>query len=539
MTAPAIPVPAAGVESQFSDPVTCKAWLENVPLANVAEAQRQLLAALGDFNAAQAKAAIRLGTLEALREAVNFVQIEQARRFTNRALPMAEAEAAVFEETIALWDAMRLGYLLCLEACAQGEAVMRGQSALVCQRILAYLGLRMFHHFRAYRQIPAADWRALNEGYAAAEQLNVADSPVKDYLNRDVNETSPRIAYMRATLLGMVNPNELSQRQLTFVAYLLERWGEKVEMARAPVDEGADVPPLWVDLAGERCAERSTAGAGEIRCLDVRRLGKSLRNRIGLLRKGESPSKLALGEDCVQPSCEQLLVLLYRHWCQAKPARAQERKRVSDVAQACNSMAMIHYYVSGKIFRQPGEQRELSQKEREQIATFGRVSTRDEDDYSVVQGYLLEQWQLEDESLQGLRMVRRAGSPGKRFAHSQLVAVRPADSKVFLLGQVRWLMQGDAGDLHAGVRLLTGAPTAVAIRATGVNVSLDEKYVQALALGGVAALGVAPTLVLPVGWFKPKRVIQVFFDKPTRVRLNALVERGVDFERVAYDLQPD
>ncbi|MBI3376157.1 MAG: hypothetical protein HY017_30930 [Betaproteobacteria bacterium] len=539
MSVPALPVPAAGAESQFSDPVTCKAWLENVPLANVAEAQRQLLAAIGEFNATRVKAAIRLATLEALREGVNFVQIEQARRFTNRALPMAEAEAAVFEDTIALWDGMRLGYLLCLEACAQGEAVMRGQSALVCQRILAYLGLRMFHHFRAYRQIPAADWRALNEGYAAAEQLNVADSPVKDYLNRDVNDTSPRIAYMRAMLLGMVNPNELSQRQLTFVAYLLERWGEKVEMARSPVDEGADVPPLRVDLAGEHCAERGAAGSGEVRFLDVRRLAKSLRNRIGLLRKGESPSKLALGEDCVQPSCEQLLVLLYRHWCQAKPVRALERKRVSDVAQACNSMAMIHYYVSGKIFRQPGEQRELSQKEREQIATFGRVSTRDEDDYSVVQGFLLERWQLEDESLQGLRMVRRVGSPGKRFAHSQLVAVRPADSKMFLLGQVRWLMQGDGGNLHAGLRLLTGAPSAVAIRATGVNVSLDEKYVQALALGGVAALQVAPTLVLPVGWFKPKRVIQVFYDKPTRVRLNELVERGVDFERVAFDQQPD
>ena len=202
-------------------------------------------------------------------------------------------------------------------------------------------------------------------------------------------------------------------------------------------------------------------------------------------------------------------------------------------------MAMIHYYISGKIFRQQGEQRELSQKEREQIATFGRVSTRDEDDYSVVQGFLLEQWQLEDESLQGLRMVRRAGSPGRRFAHGQLVAFRPADSKVFMLSQVRWLMQGEGGDLHAGLRLLAGAASAIAVRPTGVNVSMDEKYVQALALGGVSSLGVAPTLVLPVGWFKPKRVIEVFYDAPKRVRLNEVVERGVDFERVAFEQQPN
>jgi hypothetical protein len=50
-------------------------------------------------------------------------------------------------------------------------------------------------------------------------------------------------------------------------------------------------------------------------------LGKSLRKPIGLLRRGESPAKLALGEDCVQPSCEQLLVLLYRQWLQP-PSRS-------------------------------------------------------------------------------------------------------------------------------------------------------------------------------------------------------------------------
>ena len=520
---------------QFTDPESCKLWLEHVPLANVVEAQRQLLAAVADFNRASVKSAPRLATLEALREAVKFVQIEQARRFTNRALPMAETEAAVFQDTIELWDAMRLGYLRCLEGCTAGESGMRGQAATVCQRILAYHGLRMFHHYRAYRQVPADDWRAVNDMYATAEGLKVTDAAVKDYLNRDVNDTSVRIAYMRATLMGLVNPNELSQRQLTFVAFLLERWAEKVEVSRVPVDEGADVPPLWVDLAGERCAERGAPRGGEQRFFDARRLAKSLRNRIGLLRKGESPAKLALGEDCVQPSCEQLLVFLYRQWCKPKAPREFERKRVSEVAQACNDMPAIHYYIAGKVFRQPGEQFELSKRERDQIATFGRVSTRDEDDYSTVRGFLLEHWQIADESEQGLRTVRRAGNPGKRFAHGQLVGVRPADSKSFMLAQVRWLMQGDNGDMHAGLRLLAGEPRPVAVRPVGVNVSAAEKYVQAIVLEGVSSLGVAPTLVLPVGWFRPRRVIEAYFDKPVRLRLNEMVERGVDFERVAYE----
>ena len=525
--------PAATPE--FADGASCKAWLENVPLANVSTAQHQLLVQVEEFNRTAAAPKDRFEALEAAREAVSFVQIEQAKRFTNRALPMLETEAAVFEDTIELWEQMRLGYLRCLEA---QEPSLRAQRALICQRALAFSGLRMFHYYRAYGQVPGRDWRSLHQVYARAEALGIADEPVKDYLNRDVHDTSPRIAYLRALLMGMCNPNELGPRQLTFVAYLLERWADKVEISRKPLEQEGEVPPLTVDLAGERCAERGPAEGVDIRHLDERRLAKSLRNRVGLLRKGESPARLALGEDCVQPSCEQLLVFLYRQWCQARAPRNPERVRVMDVAQTCTDIAAIHYYISGRVFRGAGDFKELTARQRDEIATFCRVSTRDEEDFSVAQGFLLEHWQLEDESAQGLKMVRRAGNPGKRMAHGQLVGVRPADGKNFQLGQVRWLMATDAGDLHCGVRLLPGVPIAAAVRAFGVNVA-EEKYVQAVALAAVPALNAPPTLVTAAGWFKPKRVIEAAIGKPLRVRLLEVVERGTDFERLSYEVLPD
>ena len=524
--------PAA--QPEFADGASAKAWLEHVPLANVSAAQHQLLIQVEEFNRYAAGAEDRFAALEALREAVSFVQIEQAKRFTNRALPMQQSEAALFEDTIELWEQMRLGYLRCLEADA---AALRAKRALLAQRALAYSGLRMFHHYRAYRQVPARDWRNLHQAYARAERLGVADQMVKDYLNRDVHDTSPRIAYLRATLMGMCNPHELTPRQLTFVAYLLERWADKVEIARAPVDEGGP-PPLSVDLAGESCAERGAAAGADPRYLDARRLAKSLRNRVALLRKGESPARLALGEDCVQPSCEQLLVFLYRQWCQARAPRGAERKGASARVQACTGLAAIHYYVSGRVFRVATSFKELSSRQSDEIATFGRVSTRDEEDYSVAQGFLLEHWQLEDESAQGLRMLRRAGSPGRRMAQGQLIGVRPADAKSFHLGQVRWLLATDAGDLVCGVKLLPGLPLAAAVRGTGVNAA-DEKYVQAVALAAVPALKAPPTLVLAPGWFRPKRVIDAAIQRPMRVRLLEVIERGTDFERAAYEVLPD
>src|SRR5258706_8590979 len=139
-------------EPEFVDTVTAKLWLEHVPLANVSAAQQQLLAQMKEFNRYNTAPAGRLATLEALREAVQFVEIEQARRFTNRALPMAEAESVGFDDTLALWEQMHLGYLHCLRAVIADEAGARAQAGTVCQRVLAYTGLKMFHYHRAYRQ---------------------------------------------------------------------------------------------------------------------------------------------------------------------------------------------------------------------------------------------------------------------------------------------------------------------------------------------------------------------------------------------------
>jgi hypothetical protein len=343
---------------------------------------------------------------------------------------------------------------------------------------------------------------------------------------------------VRAVLTALCNPNELTQRQLTFVAYLLERWASKLEVSAKPVDEAEEVPPLVADLQSDAGPSRSSAAAPrEPRYLDTRKLGKSLRNRVALLRKGESPAKLALGEDCVQPACEHLLVHLYRHWCVGKASRALERRAGSGEAEVCSELAAIHHYIAGRVFRPPGEQPELTEKQRQEIATFGRVSTREQEDYSGQQGFFIERWSIVDESGHGLRLVRRAADPGKRVAHGQLIGVRPADGRQFMLGQVRWVMGAENGELHAGVKLLPGVPSPLAARPTGLNVEA-ESWVPALGLTAVPALNAPASLIVAPGWYKPKRVIELHAEAPSKVRLTEVMERGADFERVAYEQVP-
>ena len=110
--------------------------------------------------------------------------------------------------------------------------------------------------------------------------------------------------------------------------------------------------------------------------------------------------------------------------------------------------------------------------------------------------------------------------------------MRPEASKGLSLGVVRWLSVSDDFELRAGVRMLPGVPQCVAVRAAGLNAKA-EKYVQALLLPAVPALQSPATLILPVGWYRPKRLIEVFSDKAEQILLTGVVDRGADFERLS------
>ena len=89
--------------------------------------------------------------------------------------------------------------------------------------------------------------------------------------------------------------------------------------------------------------------------------------------------------------------------------------------------------------------------------------------------------------------------------------------------------------MRIGLRLMPGNPKGISIRASGTNAKRD-KFVPALFLAPVPALGTPPALVLPAGWYKPQRVIQTDGLEATgEVRMTSILERGIDFERVTFD----
>ncbi|MGB7541282.1 MAG: hypothetical protein WBM28_04605 [Burkholderiales bacterium] len=529
-----LPAVSADAHPEFTDANGCTQWLQALPLINVGPSHGRLLGQLEELNCCNLPPAERLKILELLRGPVAFLQKEYAKKLSNRPVPLSRQEREIFHNVVALWDAFSHGYQHCLQALADGADGLSGSVALVCQRVLWCSGQKMAHHYEVYQDLVEDDWRLLHRVFAFAEERNVADDKVGHRVHKGGGEATCTWSYVHALLLNLANPNELASRQLALLSRWVERWAPNASVVRTPPASNNGIAPLIVDLASGAGIVRDAAPGDTVRYIHIDDIAKGIRKRVRQLRQGESPAELGLGEEVAPSLAENLLVMVYRQWCEDRQSRVLARRSASGTAQACSGLGAIHHYVTGQQFRQPGEVKELSKGQHEEIATFGRIATRQDDDYSMAHGFSLETWQIKEESLSGLRLERLDPAAVSRLYLNQLLAVRPADAKSYFLGIVRWLSVSPDFEVRAGVRTIPGVPSGVAIRPTGLN-TMAEKYAPALMLPAVAALQSPDTLVLPAGWFKPKRVIEIYTDRVYNLMLVAMVERGVDFERVTFE----
>jgi len=522
-----LPTISPDAQPEFTDASGCAKWLQTVPLINVGPAHVRLLGQLEELNTYKLAPAERLKILELMRDPVNFVQKELAKKFSSRPAPLAPPEREILKNVQTLWDALSAGYQHCMQAIVDRSGNL--SVALVCQRVLWCTGEKMVTCYQAYQDVGEQEWKVLHRVYALVEERGKTKEEVAHPVHKG-KETNCTETYAQVLLLDLANPGKLTPRQIELISQWLERWTRKVSIGRESADTG-DAAPLMVDLSGASGASHRPLEGDSARVLDIGELRGDLRKRAALLRRGETPAELGLGEDVTAALADSMLVMLYRRWCEDMQSRAHPRHGASGTTQTCLGMQAIHYFVSGRTFAAPVGSRQMSTKEHMEIATLGRLATRRDDDPATTPNFPLETWQIRDESASGLRLERVDPRASTRLVLGQLLGIRLADAKAFLLCTIKWLSVSTDFELRIGVQILPGVPQGIAIRPAGPT---TEPYTQAFLLPAFAPLQAPETLVTPAGWFKPKREIEVA-EREGRVRLLELIDRGADFERASFE----
>lgn len=533
MTTPTLSQSARQLE--FTDNDGCRRWLESLPLTNIAVAQRAIAAQAALLKNAQLPSAERLKILELLGEPSGFVQNESAKKFDGKPLPLEPQELAAWQGTVALWQSMANNYEVCRAALAQGDADLAPHGALITLRCLQHTGRTMFEYYRVYQDIDASLWRALHALYLFAENAGFARTPVPDAFGAGAARSSCGAVYAGALLARLANPYALSVRQTGLLKRWLETWSGLVNFVAQP-PAASSVPALAVDLAGDAGAVpgEHLAPSPHLRYLDLEPLSQTLRQLLGMLKQGQAPAKLGLGENV--PGCENTIMLLYIQWCRAGANRMEERTLADQRAQVGLGWHAVHFYVSGRAFRQPGQS--LSRQEENDLSMFGHVSQRTEWFLASQQNWAVESesWEIVNQSASGVMCMIRQPDAAARIGHNQLVAVRGTASVQFYLGTVQWLRVNTDQRLQVGVRLFPGIPGALAARPYEKNPKLAARYERALLLPEIAAPATPSTLILPSGWYQPGRVVELYAEEKQTATLANLVERGADFDRCTFKL---
>lgn len=521
----------------FKDKASCAAWLQQLQLTNLHQAHGVLRAQLDELNRFPMRGLERMHTLELLCETIVLVQGDYAKKLFGKKLPFNDDEFVIFVSIIGMWQSVITGYQRCLQAMIAGDKQLAGHAALLTQRCLRYCGLQILEYLRSGYEFDGKLWQQLHGLYAYAEEQGFQRKEVNDTLHADGRSTTCEAVYAQTLLTCHAHPAELSRGHLQIMNRWLAEWSDVLSIDTRYSASKDDAPPLAVDLTGTQGlqAVKHTGPSDSMRYLAMVPLSKRLRVKTILLQQGQTPQQLELGNDITGADCADFLNQLHTYCCDSSNDRIAERHTVAQSAELCFSIEGIYAHIAHKPFKQPGKDVGSDSMARKQIAAFGRVLS-DTNRHNIAQlGFALEDWQIENESIMGARLLREE-KQGERICATQIVAIKPNDANAFMVGKVRWIVVTRGGQLRMGVHYIPGMAQAISIKSKNINPALPDRNVAALYLPEVPALKTPPSLIVPRDFFHPDHLAEITHHDETvqTVKMGFSVDRGIDFERISF-----
>ena len=465
----------------------------------------------------------RLKTLETLRETVDTVQADYAKRLFGKKLPLADEEFTSLIALSNLWQSMLNGYLRCLQSLELGDSSLASEATLLWHRCMLYSGLQLGEFLRVGCEPDGKSWQRFHAIYAEIEQRGLQKDLVEDKLILS-GRTSCRTLYTKMLLLHRARLLGLRRNQWPTLDRWLDSWGETYTIEKSCSMTMEDAPPLAVDLAGMRglIPIQSATSAPGMRFLAMVPLSKLIRVKTILLQQGQLPLHLELGDDLSSKECTDLFNKLHACWCEQRKESIADEPRDGPTVELGFGLENIYAHIAHKPFKSP-DASGLGDKNK-QIETFGRVLDQTDRHNLAQLGFLTEQWLAEEDGLLHARLLRKSTS-GERVGLNQIVCVHKAEGITRKLGVVTMTSVTRTGQLYIGVRYLPGQPGAATVRSIGDS-NLLSGTAAALTLPELPSLRIPPSIVIPRDWFRHRTPHRAFHQGSSKAGYCAGYQRG-------------
>ncbi|MBC7780165.1 MAG: hypothetical protein H7125_08670 [Proteobacteria bacterium] len=406
-----------------------------------------------------------------------------------------------------------------------------------------------------YRAIEPALWSELYGAYQTAEQLGVARKSVK--VPGSAAETSAYRELLAALWLELAPISNLDHMQMEYLDRVVRELLTFFTVREAPdadtpfvVDLAQASPPMrWSRDATSRMSQRFL-GPGQVYAQLVS-LVRTVRRTRAL------PVYLTLeGLEGVQ-SCVNLVEKLILHWSKNPPRRVHDRAPLQEPLEVVHGYREIRRMIAGIAYLRLTEGKtrdELSAQQREEFSRYGFVAQpregQDEVENEVdkVRAMIEAQnrqmtleWLLTDQSEFGCGAIALGSIQWMQVGI--LLGLRWGGQRDWRAGVVRRLSRNAKGQATVGVQRFPGVGRCARIGALDKRqVSVFERSQDpgvSVYFDAIALLEDRSVLVEPGVYADNARFRLVIDGKRSTIKFLQLLERGVNFEQVRFELEPE
>jgi cyclic-di-GMP-binding protein len=342
------------ISLSFADhtPAAIKAWVKDLPMANVGELSRQLYQAIIEVNKLALAPMVRTQILELLRPPIDYVCKELSKHFLNQSVVLSEKQQKIANLAQAIQIHLASAYkIVLLETVPQmHNEKARKNFTCAAHRLMSEYGQVLLRASQLYIHTPKNIWFEMHSIYKFAEHHELLKYTVADEQRKDGRETRLDQIYKQNLLLSSCRANQLRQNEIQTAYNAFELWSDLVTIGAAQIDESVfvinmeqDFPPRYKSLLKSTSASHYGFNTTEL----INELNSHLAKTAP---KGKSNKLEEVESSLAMPKHISDVVLDHLHHSFGVLTK-RSFKRIDDAGSLdlCIGLSASHYFTSGKI----------------------------------------------------------------------------------------------------------------------------------------------------------------------------------------------
>ena len=528
------------------DPKSLRTWFSSLPVTNTAVTAQELYRVLCNLNRLPMGARVRLELLELSASPVASVIAGLQAHLGSVSLPLSVKKRQLADFLRLFQTEMAYGYKTVLQDMHASNAWQKNREtmALAVERAIRHLALSLLRSYQVYIPYPAGIWREIHGLYRYAEANAGQADLVPSASDDGAAQTSVRKSYLQAVLLGLCGPYQLPPNECSQVYAFLAHWADEAAISQALevrdtaghflIDLSADLPPT---LFPRDVKSRIAPHLRDLATID---LARSVHALIGRLQKGESPSTLNLGADCIDSACIDMLQRMLKFWGVNLRRKFSRRAKKDTQLSVCAGLKALHFFSDGqRSFAPPvpvGPALDAVTEidmQGQQTRSFNNIE--DVKSNAMDENFRIEHWWIRDESAAGLSLLH-LGEESVAVRVGDLLGFYNDEARSWRVGLARWLKNPEMTKLEMGVEMIAPSARPVAVRPHTSDNKGTSEYSQALLLPAVEVLRQPTSLIVARGAFQAGQDLWLAdgHGEPRRVHPLTTIERSASFEQFAF-----